>query len=107
MSEQRSIAAETQPCTLHRDHGTARPARTAWHHLWPIGWGGPDLDYDQPGGIWTCDNGHYTIHRILDWWRKDKSTPGREIPPFVHSRSELKAAHEGYQKWLDAGKPGA
>jgi hypothetical protein len=105
MTETRSVAAEIQECTLHIDHGTARPARTVWHHIWPIGWGGPNLDYDEPGGVWTCDNGHYTVHRILDWMRKHDA-PLTAVPPFVHSRKELKTAREGYQKWVAAGKPG-
>lgn len=106
MTEQRSVPAENQPCTLHRDHGTARPGRTVWHHLWPIGWGGPDLDYGEPGGVWTCDNGHYTIHRALDWFRKTKQPAVTGHPPFAMSRTELRAAREGYGRWLDAGKPG-
>jgi hypothetical protein len=122
MAETFGIPSEKQACTLHKYHGTARPGRTVWHHIWPKGWGGPDYKPGAPaGGVWTCDNGHYTIHRILDWFRKQDAKAisaqggvvvpdtanevARMKPPFKCSRSELIVARQGYYDWASNGRP--
>jgi hypothetical protein len=124
MEEPLSVPAEQTPCTIHKYHGTAKPARTVWHHIWPKGWGGPDYKPGHDGGVWTCDNGHYTVHRLLDWYRKQdgilrdpeniefgdeiglvESRVVRMKPPFHVSISERTVARQGYYDWASNGRP--
>jgi hypothetical protein len=113
MSAQVAVPVERQKCTIHGAHGSALPLRTVGHHILPKEWGG-----DPHGELaWVCDNGHYSIHRILDWLRlQDRGPKGDGVgglpydeviqmrPPFGGSRSELRLAREGYERWVSVGR---
>lgn len=58
--------------------------------------GGPS----EPANFVTvCPTGHFNIHAALAATVFD--TPVPEVTP-----EELRLANLGYQRWLDAGKPG-
>jgi hypothetical protein len=40
-----------------------------WHHVWPLGDGGPDVRQNK---IRVCANAHYSIHAMLDALAKGK-----------------------------------
>jgi hypothetical protein len=83
-------------CELHRYH-YPKPYRLVWHHLQPLGMGGPD---NMGNMIGACDTGHYNIHGALS-----ALVFGKPMPKNT-TRSERFAALRGYNKWLIAGKPG-
>lgn len=58
-------------------------------------------DPDDPANhVWSCDTGHYNIHRILGHLI-DGTDPGR-----FGTEEEKALALRGYKAWLAAGKPG-
>lgn len=112
MREPVAVPSEQVQCSLHQNHGSSRPLRTVWHHVWPMGWGGPDVRPGQVGGAWICDNGHYSVHRILDWLRKEDKRATillsdllTKRPPFGGGRKEIDLARRGFKMWVDAGRP--
>lgn len=84
-------------CTVHGSH---RPAvhRTAVHHVWPLGLGGPDHADNR---VRVCGTGHDTIHTNIH----ALCLHGPAVP-LVGTRAERALALRGYQAWVDAGRPG-
>lgn len=56
-----------QVCECVADHRPA-PAELNLHHVWPLGWGGPDdrKDWRRGGnGAWACPTLHVNVHELL------------------------------------------
>lgn len=89
-SDYRTLLAGADPvCTLHRDHGTARPLRLVAHHVHPLAYGGRST----PGNLAVvCDNGHYSVHEILNLLLK-----GKPLPRYFGTRLERAMASRGYE----------
>lgn len=72
-------------CHQHREHVPQES-----HHIWPLGWGGPDL---QTNRILICSNAHSAIHRLMAIWVKTGQTPGplvmRQYGPRVRFLARL------------------
>lgn len=51
-------------CIVHSHDGWVP---LEWHHVWPLGNGGPDVRQNK---IRVCANGHYSIHAMLDYLQK-------------------------------------
>jgi hypothetical protein len=83
-------------CELHKEHRPL-PLETEVHHKWPLGMGGPDKPENK---IKVCPTSHSTIHVLIRML-----VNGVELPKngLAH---EKELAHEGYNKWVAAGKPG-
>jgi hypothetical protein len=47
-------------CVVH-SHDAWVPLE--WHHVWPLGDGGPNIAINK---IRVCANAHYSIHAVLD-----------------------------------------
>jgi hypothetical protein len=41
-----------------------------WHHVWPVGDGGPNITANK---IRVCANAHYSIHAVIDEMEKRKT----------------------------------
>lgn len=81
-------------------HGSHRPAvhRTAVHHIWPLGLGGPDHADNK---VRVCGTGHDTIHTNIH-----NLCRSGDAAQLVGSRTEKALALRGYRSWVAAGKPG-
>lgn len=91
-------------CLCVADH---RPAYTEpeWHHIWPLGMGGPDTPRGRLGenGVWLCSNAHTNVHEVLRmilrrggdlrWGDADALWPGL-------NRYAFGLAHEGYRRFI-------
>lgn len=79
-------------------HGVHRPGVVTvnHHHILPLGMGGPDTKDNQ---VVICPTGHANVHAAMAALVFSKPMP-------KVARNELKLAKMGYQKWIDAGKPG-
>lgn len=84
----------TRPCEIHKRHDP-RPHRQVLHHVWPLGLGGPDIDENQ---VAACDTGHYSVHTLLDAWRKAKGDPGYQVRR-GYARREQELARIGYLRY--------
>lgn len=84
-------------CQVHKGH---RPAvhRTAVHHIWPLGLGGPNVAANK---VNICGTGHDTIHTNIH----ALCLHGPDVA-LVGTKVEKSLALRGYQAWIDAGKPG-
>lgn len=79
-------------------HGSHRPGVVTvhHHHIQPEAMGGPT----EPANLVTvCPTGHYNIHAAMA-----ALVFGTPVPKVT--REELRIATLGYQRWIDAGKPG-
>ena len=94
MTEPRGLPAGD--CALHKDHGSAKPLRMVVHHIQPLGMGGPDIKENK---IVICNTGHLNVHWLLASLVYGFSVDGG-------SRTERKLAKQGYDAWVQAGKPG-
>ncbi len=93
------MAPTKQPtgiCKVHGYHGSAAPLATQLHHVWPLGMGGPDEDENL---VEICPTGHVNIHTIIDNLIDGEPTPS------AHHMENL-IAKRGFDKWVEAGKPG-
>lgn len=71
-----------------------KPLRFVWHHIVPEAYGGKT----EPGNlVQTCDNDHYSVHRIM-WLLANGG-----IPPGMGSRAQRSLAERGYQAAVAAG----
>lgn len=46
------------------------------HHIWPKGWGGPDIDSNK---IPLCGNCHRLVHEILEECVRQQKWPDKEF----------------------------
>lgn len=80
------VAPETRPetmppglkrsgCQCVTDH---RPAvvGTDFHHVVPLGWGGPDV---KENIVELCPTTHRSLHDLLRWIVREQRWPGREV----------------------------
>lgn len=65
------------------------------HHIVPLGMGGADV---PDNWVWTCPTGHRKIHAAL------RAIIDGEEP--TGTRTEIRLAREGHERWLAAGRPG-
>lgn len=84
-------------CSLHKDHGSAKPIRGAVHHVWPRGAGGPDIPSNR---VAVCETGHANVHTVM--WALVSS-----LPPPKCARAEAVLARRGVAEWEAAGRPGS
>jgi hypothetical protein len=59
--------------------------------------GGPD---EPSNWLYTCDNGHRTIHNLMGPVANGKPTPK------FGTKTEREWAAEGISRWISAGMPG-
>lgn len=87
-----------RPVDTCKVHGWHRPGviTVHHHHVQPEAMGGPTAPANM---VVVCPTGHYNIHAALA-----ALVFGHPIPKVT--REELRLAKLGYQRWLDAGKPG-
>lgn len=60
-----------EPCLLHERH-IPNPHLNHFHHVWPLGDGGPDIDENI---VVVCPTGHANIHTLLDLYRLHLGQP--------------------------------
>jgi len=58
-------------CEVHKYHWPV-PLRTVKHHIHPQEFGGPTTPANL---VKVCDNGHYSIHTVLDALLRGKTPP--------------------------------
>lgn len=78
-------------CAVHR-HRELVPLHV--HHIFPQGEGGPDEEWNK---ITVCANGHYSIHALLDIFKKQRGN----VPWIVQRRYGKKVreyAQRGYEE---------
>ena len=101
----------TATCLCVSEHRPA-PLEYEWHHVWPIGLGGPATPAGQPGGngVWLCPTAHTNVHEImrpmmrlgpLTWGEVEKASE-RTV-----SRYAYRLALRGYTTWAIATQAAA
>lgn len=80
-------------CAVHNHYALAPQEK---HHIWPLGYHGPDTRANE---VVVCANGHGDIHYLLDAWLKGKPVSLREYGPRVR---EL--AKRGYDAVMAYGE---
>lgn len=87
------------------------PLRTVRHHVWPLGWGGPDSGGNR---VQCCDTCHYAVHAVLDAWRRAGRGPlghaqTRDLlglpDGWALGRWALGTARVGWERWEAGGRP--
>lgn len=96
---------------MSHDHGAVcrcvathrpEPLELERHHVWPLGMGGPDEDWNQ---VWVCPTTHTNTHEILRaFMRFGPLTWGEilEANDRPVSRYAYHLAAEGYRRWAEA-----
>lgn len=80
--EARTAAAADHPCELYVDHGSAVPAVTQGHHVFPV-----YLQNRAHGRIvdgtleWLCGTCHDNVHEWLSWLLNEAREPSPHPPP--------------------------
>lgn len=64
------------------------PSRYVHHHIWPLGFDGPNVPENR---VEACDNCHYGIHEVLDLLRAG-------LPVKGYPRGVVKWAAEGWRR---------
>lgn len=62
---QSQIRMTTQPCLVHGVH-KPEPHVNHWHHVWPLGEGGPDIPDNK---VVICPTGHMNVHDLLQHFK--------------------------------------
>lgn len=90
-----------QVCACQADHRPA-PMELERHHVWPLGMGGPDEDWNI---AWVCPTTHTNIHEMLRaFLRLGPLTWGEvvEATSVPVNRYAYHLAVTGYQRWAQA-----
>lgn len=98
MTDFREITEAESPCPCPLIHPPLLVLDR--HHLWPLGWGGPDIaDNIVP----ICPNAHRLAHTLLNRMKKAGSplsyAEARKYGLVVRSLAE-----RGWKKMIDAGR---
>lgn len=90
-------------CECRADHRPA-PLDGEWHHIWPLGMGGPDVVSNR---VFLCPTAHTNVHAILRLmvgaareWAWDEVVGHFDAPV---SRYAYAVAVEGFRRWVAAG----
>lgn len=97
MSEPLGVPATPTQCQVHRRH-SPKPLIIVKHHIQPRGMGGSD---DPGNWLYVCDTGHRNIHTLMG-----PLANGMPMPRGGTSK-ERDYALLGYQRWVQAGRPGS
>lgn len=80
-----------QECVCHH-HRELVPIEK--HHIWPLGMGGPDAEYNK---VPVCANAHYSIHAFMDLLVKGE---GAQPPTWRQYGAKVRRyARSGYSQW--------
>jgi hypothetical protein len=92
---------EQRRCGCVADHNP-EPQELHVHHIWPLGWRGPD---DPANTAVLCPTTHANVHEYLRALRAWEPDP----PPYLlrkHFSAFARAlAAEGHNRWIVAGRP--
>lgn len=83
------------PCEIHEYH-SPHSHINEHHHIWPLGWGGPDAPTNR---IVICATGHNSVHALLDAYRRAGGPPGWDVLQH-YGRAERHLADRGWQASL-------
>lgn len=83
-------------CTVHGTHWP-RSHSTVFHHIWPLGMGGPDTKENQ---VEVCPTGHTNIHMLIDLLQDNQGAVDKSRTKGF-SRREIELARRGYTEWAD------
>ncbi len=98
MSELRGKWWSTR-CEIHGYHWPPIHA-TVWHHVHPLGLGGPDIAENM---VEMCNTGHVNIHVALDYLLDMEGRPVKgKLKGFT--RKELALAWSGYHSVVKRGQ---
>lgn len=82
------------PCAARTTH-SPEPDYCHLHHIWPKGWGGPDVKTNLVSLCPTC---HANVHILLDYYMKNNGDVSWEIRK--HYGSALRAiAEDGWTRY--------
>jgi len=82
-----------KPCQLHTKTHTPNPHQNHFHHIWPLGDGGPNTADNR---VVVCPTGHANIHVLLTLFKAYRGTvPYNELRTF--SFGEREYALRGWQ----------
>lgn len=92
----RLASAAAKPCSMYQDHGSARPAFTQGHHLYPVYlqnkvWGRIVL----PNLVWLCGTCHDNLHGWLYWIQGERFATPIGVP------ARARAAAEAVDRWYE------
>lgn len=80
-------------CACVSEHRPA-PDELHIHHIWPLGWGGPDTAWNR---VWLCPTSHANVHVLLAAYQKAGGMPAWEVrrrfSPYVRG-----LADEGWRR---------
>lgn len=98
MSEVREITQAESPCPCPVTHPSLLVLDR--HHVWPLGWGGPDTPENLEA---ICPNVHRLCHTLLNRMKRNNGPlpyiEARRYGMFVRALAE-----RGWQRMIDAGK---
>lgn len=94
-AERYGINPATAVCQLHRRHEPL-PLELQVHHVWPLGVGGPDIASNRAV---VCPTGHRNLHKRM------RDLVAGLPAPRTGNLKERRYAMQGYQAWVNAGKP--
>lgn len=87
-------------CHCQSEHRPA-PLELERHHVWPLGLGGPDEDWNSE---FVCPTTHRNAHELLrEMMRQDRSVPYQDFLGAYEqpvSRWAYELARVGYQRWM-------
>lgn len=90
------VGAACACVTRHRPE----PRELDHHHVWPVGWGGPEDGLK----VWLCPTSHRNTHELLAAWRRYGGEPPWEPDGAFVGRKRFgplvqMLAEEGYRQW--------
>lgn len=76
-----TASAAERPCEMYLDHGSARPAVTQWHHLFPIYLQNRVYGHiELPDLAFLCGTCHDNTHAWLYWLLGERREPTPHPP---------------------------
>jgi hypothetical protein len=92
------VSAKERKCELHHSTHSPRPHVLHWHHIHPLGEGGPDVKENKRT---ACPTGHYNVHDLLDEMLKANTTALSYLVLQYYTKDERAWAVEGFTKIME------
>jgi hypothetical protein len=92
-SAEHGLVGTSADCQIHTRH-VPNAHVNEWHHIWPLGKGGPAIPQNR---IVVCATGHNNIHHLIREFELHKG----KVPYIVlrtYAKSERELALLGYQR---------
>lgn len=85
-----TASALDRPCAMYADHGSARPAMTQGHHIYPVYLQNRKYGQLRDGSlIFLCGTCHDNTHAWLYWLLGERREPAAPVPARAKAQAQI------------------